>query len=265
MPGATQATTFTLFPNLAPELRLQIWQTYIEIASPDEQFCVFRPNGNWSHDPLDCQLSRFRLARVCREARKVALTAPFDPRTVILYVSQDAFASFSRTFRHGDPTGRAHEIRHLAVVFSRANANLNWALSRMPNLETISVVFPRAQGRVDRTTTVEVLRGEGKSVLLKKLPPTLHDTMQIVAAKHFTGWFGDPRALAQRLSYVEDQRNGWARGIEEYLDIVRNAIVCHTTIPSTSPLGAYGIPAVWDRERKVLNLKFEARYFVWED
>ncbi|KAH8674231.1 hypothetical protein BX600DRAFT_457230 [Xylariales sp. PMI_506] len=247
-------TAFTLFPNLPYELRQKIWRV------------CSKTRRSWSYDPLYCQPSRALLARVCKQSREVAFRLSFDPSTIIHYVSEDKFALFSQTFRDRDPTGRPHEIRHLAVAFVKANSNLNWALSRMPNLETLSVVFPRARdGRIDRDTLVQTLLGRRENARLVELPPVLLKDTQLVAGRLFTGWYGDPRPPGERLSYEEDQCTGWIRTIEEYLPIVENAIVKHATVPSTSLLGAYGIPAVWDREGKVLKLKIQARHFIRED
>ncbi|KAK7745093.1 hypothetical protein SLS62_009957 [Diatrype stigma] len=186
--------TFTLFRQLPPELRREIWETALESSSPDKEVCVFahakpQPDGALLK-PLEVHPAYSPLLATCGESRDIALKSwaagrrAFDPVQDILYIGGDVFSVFvgklcfppgggggSGSGGSGGETERetgtetndnvpawVSRIRHLALDLCVARAGL-WlplALENLPCLETVAVVFPQAEGTMDVHASAQV-------------------------------------------------------------------------------------------------------------
>lgn len=151
--------TFERFSDLPPEIRHEVWRFAALESSNTEasSVCIYEA----SLDPKTRQPIRpllvvrqvpLALRGTTNESRAVVgeVQRAFRPAEDVLYVRAENWYSFTSwgIKYHGGSEPWAAELRHLAIPLPVANTGLclPYALKSLPNLETVSIVFPRAIG-----------------------------------------------------------------------------------------------------------------------
>lgn len=249
---------FSLFRQLPPELRREIWETALESSSPDKEICVFacaKPQQDGTLlKPLSVHQAYSPLLAACGEARDTALESwtpggrDFDPASDILYIGGDVFNVFTSKlcFPGVERPEWVGRIRHLALDLRVARAGL-WlpmSLEHLPCLETVSVVFPRAEGAMDVHASAEVPNSGGeRHVETRVLGRSETDAMTIEADYLFETYMGEHPVQ-------------WKKSATEYMQEIVSGLRRDVAI------NAENLPACWDKENKQLLLNFEARCFA---
>jgi hypothetical protein len=241
---------FTLFPQLPTEIRLQIWHAYFENSPSSARFCMVTSGRTKAREFTPFSIARPSarpLLQACRESREVALEHPFDPKIDILYVSDKAFESWAHNFLV--PHSLSPHIRHLAITMGKWDKG-RWTtgpLQSMPELRTISVVFPESRGRFDHEDAVQYppITGGGTNVVLRKLSSKEQNAIKVTADYRVSGWFDD---LLPR-NDPDAGRIRWNKTGAQYLEHVDEKI----------RLQVRGDEPYWDAVKRELKLNFEAR------
>ncbi|KAF4471969.1 hypothetical protein FALBO_1115 [Fusarium albosuccineum] len=240
---AATAVGFMSFPRLPLELRRQIWRLARLCDSDTHQgvsILSCTPEGKAA--PLTVYNSCSSVLGACREARQTALetiplTRKYNPEADILYVDHDTFYKFCDFCREDDWPA---EIRHLALSLPVSERGL-WlpiALTHMPKMEAISIVFPKATGEVDCHEHVACPKQRGAT--LRKFTGDEMDSFKISADYLYETHFGDIPIV-------------WTKSTREYIEFVKGELA----------RGARGYdPVCWDEETKSLRLTFDARCFA---
>lgn len=298
--------TFTLFRQLPPELRREIWETALDSASPDKEVCVFshaqpQPDGTLLK-PLEVHPAYSPLLATCAESRDVALGSwaagrrAFDPAQDILYIGGDVFSVFVAKLcfppgsgGSGSGTGTemsrerevnnsvpawVRRIRHLALDLRAARAGL-WlplALENLPCLETVAVVFPRAEGAMDVHASAQVpghnTNTDGESSSSDNRQHRRHVATRVLSARETDAMTIEADYLFE--TYMGEHPVQWKKSATEYLqevvaglrrDVALNVVDAENNNDGNNN-NNNGVPACWDAETKQLMLKFEARCFV---
>lgn len=153
-------STFEPFSRLPFDLRNLIWQHSLGVGS---NVCVLPSNFRPSRDAsLEVRNPYSLLLATNSEARQVALqkmprTRPYDPEIDFLYIGSSSFYNFCEACGRDDwPSA----TRHLALALPVVDRGL-WlpiAMKHLPRLESISIVYPKTAGDVDRLERVVVPR-----------------------------------------------------------------------------------------------------------
>lgn len=233
--------SFMSFSHLPLELRRQIWELSLSLNGPVSSACVLPKDFDPHANQLTVRNPYSALMGTNKEARQVALELMpleriYNPDTDILYVGPDAFYHFCDICREDDWPS---VIRHLALALPVADKGL-WlpiAMERLDRLQNISVVYPKATGKVDKDDDVV-------------LPNTAHKILRMFTADE---------AAAFRISadYIYETHGGdlhivWNKSASEHVDFVRGELTRWARGEK---------PPCWDEEADRLRLTFDARCF----
>ncbi|KAM5385714.1 hypothetical protein ACJZ2D_000913 [Fusarium nematophilum] len=270
--GPLPGPAFKPFPRLPFDLRHKIWQCALDRPVDQPGVCVLSQciNSKGKVTPLMVRIPYSPLMATCREAREVAtkslpmaqnprsssriasafqprrsqidrthtFTRKFNPQTDVLYVGVDVFDRFcDECIRHQWP--RRLGIRHIALELARAEWGIAFpmAMRYLPELKTLSVVYPQATGQVDREA--EVPLPSARHQVLRKFTEDEMDTFKIDADYLFEMHGGDWHIV-------------WNKTAREHLKLVRDLII--RFVPDEKP-------KCWDEKTRTLNLNIEARCF----
>lgn len=233
--------SFTPFSHLPLELRRQIWELSLSFNGQVSGVCVLPKDFDPHADQLTVRNPYSALMATNKEARQVALELMplernYNPDTDTLYVGPDAFYRFCDMCREDDWPS---VIRRLALALPVADRGL-WlpiAMERLDRLQNISVVYPKATGKVDKDDDVV-------------LPNTAHKVLRAFTADE---------AAAFRISadYIYETHGGdlhivWNKSASEHVDFVRGELTRWARQEK---------PPCWDEEADRLRLTFDARCF----
>ncbi|KAH7152610.1 hypothetical protein EDB81DRAFT_841082 [Dactylonectria macrodidyma] len=238
---APPSPSFKPFSRLPLELRRQIWELAHSFSDAVPGVCVLPEDFDPHADQLTVHNPHSALMGTNHEARQIALDLvplerKYNPETDILYVGSDAFYRFCDMCREDDWPS---VIRHLALALPVAEKGL-WlpiAMERLDKLQKISVVYPKATGKVDLHDDVV-------------LPNEAHKVLRTFTADEIA-------AFRISADYIYETHGGdipivWTKSTSEHLDFVRGELTRWARQEK---------PPCWDEETDRLRLAFDARCF----
>ncbi|KAH7324409.1 hypothetical protein B0I35DRAFT_424106 [Stachybotrys elegans] len=245
--------TFHSFSNLAPELRLKVWETAANDAINGEAgVCIYSYNKETrTHDPLVVHRRPSVLAQVNAESRAVASTVsnqrPFEPKDDILFVPVGFWYEFIGSLAQSSASpGWAAEVQQIAIetaVGDYAMYCITPSWIGLPKLQTIYLVFPVTGGVADVVTRVKLSKEQLVHPILREFTQDQLSALTITADfKEFDPWSG---------LYPEK----WERSATEHMVEMRHKI--RNTVKHADRL-----PHYYNREEDVLNVSIQAAYFV---
>lgn len=232
------ATSFKLFSQLPPEIRQHIW--FLALPAPGSDICTLPETCRvLGRRKLTVRSHYSPLTKTCREARGVAesispVVRDFNPDSDVLYVSKAAFENFCRMCQER----WTNRVRHIAIALpvvesgywlprNVGNCGSKLPLGRLPQLETISIVYPKATGTVDFLEDVPAPGRRGP--ILRKFSARGMRALKVTADY----WLD------------RDYPVKWEKDVKEHLRKVSSVF--------TYQAKEGGLP-VWDRARKRLNM-----------
>jgi hypothetical protein len=178
----------------------------------------------------------------------------FRPTEDYLFVRPDTLDDFRVLFyRNADEKNSVNlswisEVKHLALEASDASTHRSYALSLdlpyLPNLATLSFVFPASSGTIDAYSRVELSAEQQARPALRKLSDRELATLKLKADYTYDTWF-------------DSHRIQWEASAAQYMETSFSNMERELAGSDREP-----VPACWDAEGGKLKLSFEALCFV---